>query len=210
MTLNVDTYQGKTLEDWVVKNIQFSNYNFQKNRGGIVHRLDKDTWGIILGAKNKEAFDFLQGQFKSRQVKKKYLALVRGDLKSEGKVVSPVGRLPYNRLRYGVNPDGKKAETRFKPVGKYFIEGNVYTLVEVWPKTGRTHQIRVHLQYLGHPIYGDSLYGGKLGEDRTMFLVAQEIAFLHPEKEERVSFKVGLPGELKKILEHAKKEKTKI
>ena len=208
VTLNVDTYSGETLEDWVVKNIQFSNSAFQKKRAGIVHRLDKDTWGIVLGARNKRDFNFLQQQFKKRQVRKKYLALVSGELRSEGKVVSPIGRMSYNRFKYGVTPDGKQAETRFKPKDKYIIEGRVYTLVEVWPKTGRTHQIRVHMQYLSHPVYGDSLYGGKLAEKRTMFLVAQEISFLHPKSKEEISFRIDLPQELEIILKNAKKKES--
>jgi len=208
VTLNVDTYQGKTLEDWVNENIQFSNHSFPIKRAGIVHRLDKDTWGIILGTSNERDFNFLQRQFKKRQVRKKYLALVSGELRSEGKVVSPVGRLSYNRFKYGVNPDGKEAETRFKPRERYLLGGRVYTLVEVWPKTGRTHQIRVHMQYLGHPVYGDGLYGGKLAEDRTMFLVAQEISFLHPKSREEISFKVDLPEELKSILKNAEKKES--
>jgi len=210
VTLRVNTYQGITLQDWVEKNIQFPNLRFLKKRGGLAHRLDKDTWGLVLGAKRKQAFNILQAQFKKRLVKKKYLALLRGELKSKGKIVSPIGRLPYNKLRYGVVPDGKEAETEFEPVGKYIIKEEIYTLVKVGLKTGRTHQIRVHFKHLGHPVYGDCMYGGKKEEGKWMFLIAKEISFLHPEREKEMEFEIGLPKELKEVIINAKKtEKQK-
>ncbi len=202
VTLNVQTYQGITLQDWVSKNV---NINFV-HRCGIVHRLDKGTWGIVLAAKNKICFEELQKQFKQRKVKKEYLGLVRGELRSKGELVSPVGRLPYNKLRYGVTLEGKPAQTKFKPVKTYLVDGDIYTLVKVWPKTGRTHQIRVHFKHLGHPLYGDSLYGGKKEEEKPMFLVARKINFLHPKLRKRMTFKIKLPDVLKEVIKNGKKK----
>lgn len=203
VTLKVKTYDGCTLQEWVDKNVREAR-KVRKVRSGIVHRLDKDTWGLVLGAKNKPAFDFLQNQFKKRKVKKEYWALVHGNLRSRGEVVSPIGRLAYNRFKYGVQPDGKSAQTKFEPGGNYKIGDDLYTLVKVWPKTGRTHQIRVHLKYLGHPIYGDSLYGIDEDESRPMFLVAKKISFLHPKTQKKVRFKIDLPEAIKNIIENAK------
>ncbi len=206
VTLKVKTYQGITLQDWVNNNVREVRKALDGReavcRSGIVHRLDKDTWGIVLGAKNQQVFENLQNQFKQRLVKKTYNALIHGELKTSGKVVSPVGRLSYNRFKYGVKLDGKPAETKFEPIKNYRINGRNYTLVKVWPKTGRTHQIRVHFKYLGHPLWGDSLYGGKESKERSMFLVAQKISFFHPGIDKRVKYQIGLPDKLKKILEN--------
>lgn len=204
--LKVDTYQGFTLQDWVEEKIQDSSF---ARRNGIAHRLDKDTWGIILGAKDKKSFDFLQSQFKHREVEKEYRALVRGELKSEGKVVSPIGRLSHNRLKMTVTASGKPAETKFKPIGQYKIDGNIYTLVVVWPKTGRTHQIRIHFKYLGHPIFGDQLYGGKREKGKEMFLVARKIKFIHPQFHNKVEFEIDLPYALERIINDAQKTKER-
>lgn len=210
VTLNVNTYNGRTLQAWVEKHLKIENCKLEDSsafnrRYGIVHRLDKDTWGLVLGAKDKHSFQILQSQFKARQVKKEYWALVRGKLKSEGKLVSPVGRLPNNKLKRGVSLTGKPAETKFKPFCYYKINGQVYTLVIVWPKTGRTHQIRVHFKYLGHPLYGDQIYGGKKEKGKNMFLVAKKISFSHPKTKDINQFEIDLPIILKKIINEAKK-----
>ncbi len=211
VTLKVKTFQGNTLQAWVEKKIQNSNFNLQNDsfsrRCGIVHRLDKDTWGLIIGAKDKKSFLSLQSQFKKRLVKKEYFALVRGVLQTEGKIVAPVGRLSYDRLKYGVTPGGKKAETKFTAVKVYKIDRDKYTLVKVWPKTGRTHQIRVHFKYLGHPVYGDSLYGGKKGGKKPMFLVAKKISFSHPQSKETIKFEIDFPEKLGEIIQNAQEEK---
>lgn len=216
VTLRVKTYDGITLQDWVKNKVgevrevrKARNLSGFVRRSGIAHRLDKDTWGLVLGAKDKKSFKKIQKQFKQRQIKKEYLALVRGSLQSEGKVVSPVGRLSYNKLKYGVRPFGKPAETKFEPIKQYVIGGEAYTLVRVWPKTGRTHQIRVHFKYLGHPVFGDALYGGKKEENKDMFLVAKKLKFTHPKEKEKLSFEVGLPKLLEDILKNAQETKKK-
>lgn len=172
-------------------------------RAGIVHRLDKETSGLLLIAKTSEAFLNLQAQFKNREVKKKYLALVHGKvLPEEGEINAPVGRLPWNRERFGVMPGGKEAVTRYKNYKNY----KNYTLLELSPQTGRTHQIRIHLQYLGFPIVGDTFYAGRKQalEDRKfcprVFLHASYISFTHPKSGEILEFNSPLPFELENIL----------
>jgi 23S rRNA pseudouridine1911/1915/1917 synthase len=182
---------------------RFPVLNDKLLRNGIVHRLDKETSGLLVVAKTKKAFDKLQAQFKAREVEKKYTALVHGRIElKQGEIEVPVGRLPWNRERFGVLPGGKKAATRYKVI-KHYPD---YTLLILTPKTGRTHQIRIHLKYLGHPIVSDLFYAGRKTArcDRTwcprLFLHASEISFKHPETGKTVSFKSDLPSELKTCL----------
>jgi len=176
-------------------------------RSGIVHRLDKETSGILLVAKTREAFANLQAQFKERKVQKSYIALVHGRPKlGEGKVVAPVGRLPWRRDRFGIVPGGRESTTAYKLMATYKKGESEYSLVEAYPKTGRTHQIRVHFKYLGHPVVADEFYAGRKTArgDRLwcprLFLHAAEIEFGHPVSGERVSFGSPLPGDLTKAL----------
>src|SRR5690606_14061744 len=123
-------------------------------RSGIVHRLDKETSGILLVAKNEASFTALQAQFKAREVQKTYLALAHGRIGiEEGEINVPVGRLPWNRRQFGVVAGGRESVTNYRVKGYYRTNDKrreVLTYVELNPKTGRTHQIRVHLQYIGH------------------------------------------------------------
>jgi len=173
-----------------------------------VHRLDKDTSGILLIAKNDKALEFFQKQFKKRRVKKKYLALVVGNLKNEkGKIETLIGRSPKNRLKQKIylpfEPAalGKRTAITEYRVLKRFKE---YTLVEVEPKTGRKHQIRCHFAYLGHPIAGDKIYGFKnqpVPEDlKRHFLHATYLKIKLPDDQE-MEFKSDLPEDLKSVLE---------
>ena len=172
-------------------------------RRGIVHRLDKETSGIIIVAKTKSAFEALQRQFKERQVKKTYLALVHGVLDEKvGEIEAPVGRLPWRRDRFGVLPGGREALTSYQVIDYFTRDGEEYSLVEAKPKTGRTHQIRIHLKYLGHPVVADEFYAGRktARRDRTwcprLFLHAASIEFFHPERGQKVKFSSGLPADL--------------
>jgi len=207
-----------TVQDWVERILdiryQISDINgtdFMK-RAGIVHRIDKETSGLLLIAKTEEAFNNLQAQFKERKVKKRYLALVHGKLEQkEGEINAPVGRLPWNRERFGVFPEGKDAKTNYKVINEltdYRIAGGEdLTLVELTPETGRTHQIRVHMQFLGHPLVGDEFYAGRKAarDDRKwcprVFLHASYIGFYHPKINNWVEFNCDLPAELKPLLE---------
>jgi len=174
-------------------------------RSGIVHRIDKETSGILVVAKNKESFENLQLQFKERKVGKAYLALVHGHVDSlKGEIIVPIGRLPWNRKRFGVLAGGKDAETHYRVLEKF---QKPFTLLELTPKTGRTHQIRVHLKYFNHPVFGDELYAGRKTsrQDRKIlnrfFLHAEKISFFHPKTGERVEFESKLPSELEKVLD---------
>jgi 23S rRNA pseudouridine1911/1915/1917 synthase len=191
------------------------------HRPGIVHRLDKDTSGLILVAKNDAAHRALQAQFKARTVQKTYLALVHGWLRPErgavrGEINAPIGRDPRNRQRMAVVSlsQGRAAVTQYE-VRQYLeqVVGNSggsgasdsrYTLVACHPLTGRTHQIRVHLAHIRHPIVGDALYGG--GRRASLacprqFLHAERIRFILPATGQEVEFAAQLPADLKAVLD---------
>jgi len=166
-------------------------------RPGIVHRLDRDTSGVMLVAKNKVAQDNLIDQFKTRVIVKAYMALVKGRLTPErGIIEAPVGRDPRNRKRMAVVSEGKEARTGYQVV-KYF--GN-YTLLEVILETGRTHQIRVHLAAIGYPVVGDPVYGVKSPHLSRQFLHACRLGFKLPSTGEHVEFKSELPKDLEQAL----------
>ena len=180
------------------------------NRAGIVHRLDKETSGVLIVAKNANAFRTLQAQFKERKVSKTYIALAHGIITPlKGQINVPVGRLPWNRKRFGVLSGGREASTSYEVISNFQlpITNEELSLVRLHPETGRTHQIRVHLKYINHPIFADPLYSGRktARADRKVlprvFLHAEEISFLDPASGERVEFKSELPIELKDLLE---------
>lgn len=179
-------------------------------RPGIVHRLDRDTSGLLVVAKTEAALEHLSDQFRDRTVFKSYVALVHGRLKTEsGKIDQPLARDPSNRTRMAVVRGGRSALSLFR-VRQHFDR---FTLLDVELKTGRTHQIRVHLAWAKHPVVGDETYGA--GRDNTIqdarlrahvrnlgrhFLHAERLAFTHPQTGERVEFKSPLPEELTKLL----------
>lgn len=181
-------------------------------RSGIVHRLDKETSGVILVAKNPEAFATLQRQFKERLVHKTYVALAHGKITpEEGEINVPVGRLEYNRMRFGVVAGGRESVTHYQVLSHFQYQitkkqMEVLSLVELYPKTGRTHQIRVHLKHINHPIFGDELYAGRktARNDRKLlprvFLHAAKISFLHPTTKKEMQFEAPLTGELQETL----------
>ena len=187
-------------------------------RPGIVHRLDKDTSGTIVIAKNESALRNLQAQFKSRKVEKRYIALVEGKLgEDQGRIVAPLGRDPRNRKRQAVilgDSDGSRtaraAATEYKVLARYTVplhndlgRGN-FTLVQAQPITGRTHQIRIHFAWLGHPLVGDPIYGlrrQRLNSPR-LFLHAASLAFTLPSTGQWVEFNAPLPSELQDVLQH--------
>ena len=183
------------------------------SRGGIVHRLDKETSGVMLIAKNPTSFHELQRQFKERIVEKSYVALSHGELSPQaGEISVPVGRLPWNRKRFGVLAGGREATTFYELTKEYEDpkSGEKLSLVRLFPKTGRTHQIRVHLKYINHPIFADPLYGGRktARQDRKelsrVFLHAEKITFLHPKSGEKLTFEAPMPTELVNLLEKFK------
>lgn len=168
-------------------------------RPGIVHRLDKDTSGVMLVAKNSMAQADLINQFKARSVVKAYLALVKGHLTPENGVIeAPIGRDPRNRKRMAVVAEGKGGEARTEyRVIKYVGD---YTLLEIMPETGRTHQIRVHLSAIGYPVVADSVYGAKSAYLSRQFLHASRLGFKLPSTGEYVEFTSDLPSDLEQAL----------
>jgi 23S rRNA pseudouridine1911/1915/1917 synthase len=168
-------------------------------RAGIVHRLDKDTSGLLLIAKDEATHAALQRQFKHRQVTKTYLALVEGRVQPrEGIIEAPIGRDKRQRKRMAVVRSGRAARTMYRAV-QYLAD---HTLLEVRPHTGRTHQVRVHLAWLGYPVVGDAVYGyrhQRLLRERY-FLHAARLRFTHPATGEEVEVEAPLPPELKAVL----------
>ncbi|MEL6404884.1 MAG: RluA family pseudouridine synthase [Chloroflexota bacterium] len=173
-----------------------------EGRMGIVHRLDKDTSGLIVIAKNIDALVNLMGQFKERTTDKTYLAMVERLPKTMmGRIDAPIGRDPKQRKRMGVVNGGKDAVTEFEVVDTDFRDGRA--LVRIKIETGRTHQIRVHMAFVGAPIIGDTVYGfnrQRIGLKRN-FLHAHELAFDHPTTGERMTFTSALPAGLQNTLD---------
>ncbi len=174
-------------------------------RPGIVHRLDKDTSGVLVVAKHDQAIRHLQRQFKHRTVEKTYVALLIGDLEDrEGFIEAPVGRHPVRRKRMAVIPEGKTARTRWTVVERFRdAKGRPYTLVEVGLLTGRTHQIRVHFSWMDYPLVGDATYGHRRDplDAPRQFLHARDLTLTHPVLEERMTFSAPLPTDLRRVLD---------
>ena len=217
------TKGAKTVQEWVEDYLRLSKgekapfdtsdtfpaFDAFNARAGIVHRLDKETSGILLVAKTPDAFVNLQSQFKERKVQKTYIALAHGKIEpTEGEINVAVGRLPWNRKRFGVLSGGREAITQYKSLRSLqsTINNEPLTLVELYPKSGRTHQIRVHLQYIKRPIFSDPLYAGRKTsrDDRKLlnrvFLHAAKISFLHPRSGETLRFESLLPEDLNSFL----------
>ena len=160
-------------------------------RPGIVHRIDKDTSGLIMVAKNDISHNFLAEQLKDKTASRVYVALVHGNVHvKKGVINAPIGRDLKSRVKMAVVKDGKEAITEFT-VLKYYKD---FTLIECRLKTGRTHQIRVHMSYIGYPLVGDPLYGPKkLRYGDKQYLHAKELSFIHPSTKQRVTFTTELP-----------------
>ncbi len=167
-------------------------------RPGLVHRLDMDTSGLIAIAKNDQAHASLTGQLRDRTVNKGYLALVVGTLRpSQAIIDAPIGRHPQDRKKMAIVEDGRPATTRYKTIANY----RGYTYADARPRTGRTHQIRVHFASIGHPVVGDALYGREDARVGRHFLHAAYLEFDHPASGERVHFHSNLPGDLQETLD---------
>jgi len=218
------TVQATTLQDWIeskfsIFNFQFSNNSREfVNRSGMIHRLDKETSGVLVLAKNPEAFIKIQAQFKARTVSKKYLALVHGKVSPQvGDISAPIKRNPFNRFRFTVAVDGRPSTTSYKVLDFYQNpkESNkskkYYSLIEVLPKTGRTHQIRVHFSHLHNPVVADESYAGRktARADRNwcprLFLHAKYLSFNHPLTGQKLEFEALLPKDLQSALEKREK-----
>jgi len=175
-------------------------------RPGIVHRLDKDTSGLMIVAKNQKSFAWLKKQFKERKVFKKYLALVNGELKNDsGTIEAPLGRSKNDPTKQKIDATGKPAITEYEVKRRF----KNFTLLETSPKTGRLHQIRVHLAHLSHPVAGDKKYGPKnrpcSAGLKRQFLHAQELKIILPEGNKK-TFSAPLPMDLTTVIEKLEKK----
>lgn len=169
-------------------------------RPGIVHRLDKDTSGLLIIAKNDRAHVNMSNQIKNREVKKIYIALVRGNVNEEEATINmPIGRSTKDRKKMAVRKDGKEAITHFKVLKRY----SKYTLLEVKIDTGRTHQIRVHMSEIGHPIIGDTVYSNGKNEFSVsgQMLHAKSLDFKHPKTGKDMHLEADLPQYFKDVLD---------
>lgn len=174
-------------------------------RPGIVHRIDKNTSGILVVAKNDEAHKNLAQQFKEHSIKREYYALVEGKFSNnEGTIDKPVGRNKKDRLKMGVIEDGKRAVTHYVVLEQY---NNNLSLIKCMLETGRTHQIRVHMASINHPLVGDTVYGSKKQKYKLQgqVLHAKTLGFIHPISKEYMEFTSDLPDYFKKLLENLRK-----
>lgn len=176
---------------------RYTNFGIETNRPGIVHRLDRDTSGILIGARTEEAASLLQKQFADRKAKKIYIAILDGHLKEkQAKINLPIGRNPTAPSTFKIDPKGKAAITTYTVLA----ENDTQSLVELAPLTGRTHQLRVHMQYLGAPIRGDRVYGK--AADR-MYLHAKSLEITLPGGR-RELFSVSVPAEFRAVFPEVK------
>lgn len=168
-------------------------------RPGIVHRLDKDTSGLMVVAKNEKVHDLLSNMMKEKQVKRHYLALVEGIIHHEtGTIDAPIGRDVHDRQKMTVtDQNAKEATTHFRVLKRYQDK----TLIECILETGRTHQIRVHMKYISHPVVNDPLYNKKKSDEFGQMLHSKSIEFIHPITKEKIYFEVDPPKEFKQKLE---------
>lgn len=171
-------------------------------RPGIVHRIDKDTTGLLVVAKNDYAHEFLAKQLEDHTLHREYIALVKGVIKEEdGKIIAPIGRDKYNRQKMAVDvKNGKPAVTHFHVLKRF----NQYTLISCVLETGRTHQIRVHMNYIGYPIEGDPVYGPKshLLFDKGQLLHAEKLILIHPKTKKRMTFSAPLPKDFQDVIDN--------
>ncbi|MGN8981244.1 RluA family pseudouridine synthase [Enterococcus villorum] len=172
-------------------------------RPGIVHRIDKDTSGLLMVAKNDQAHESLAKQLKDKTSLRKYVALVHGVIPHEkGTINAPIGRSKVNRKMQAIREDGKPAVTHFKVLERF----NDFTLVELTLETGRTHQIRVHMKYIGYPLAGDPVYGpSKTLKGNGQFLHAKLLGFTYPVTGQQMVFEAPLPEIFEKTLEKLRK-----
>ncbi len=172
-------------------------------RPGIVHRIDKDTAGLLVVAKNNDAHISLAQQLKEKKANRRYIALVMGNVKEEGTVNKPIARSPSDRKKMAVVTGGREAVTHYFPIEHF----SGYTLLECVLETGRTHQIRVHMSSIGHPIAGDRVYGARNDKTKSngQLLFAKTLGFNHPRTGEYMEFSAPLPDWFSSILEKLRK-----
>ncbi len=187
----------------LVNALMYHNKNLSdlggEERPGIVHRIDKDTSGIMLVAKNNKCHELLAEDFKNKKVRRTYIALLKGVFPHQSATIdAPIGRDKNNRLKMCVTAENsKKAVTHLKVIKRY----KKYTLVSLILDTGRTHQIRVHMSYIGYPIYNDPVYSQGESTAFGQFLHSSEVDFIHPIKKEHLHFSAPLPKEFQDFID---------
>ena len=198
----IPVHPGPGHQDGTVANALIEIYPNVKSVGsvdrpGIVHRLDMDTSGLMVVAKTQEAHLNIARQFENRTVEKTYLALVTGNLEREEAVIeAAIGRSPGDRQRMSVLENGREAITRYKVIRRY----ENFDLLEIRLLTGRTHQIRVHMASLGHPVAGDKIYGREIDHLDRQFLHSAILQFSHPATGKTVQYEASLPGDIAQFL----------
>ena len=186
-----------TLVNGLLYHIKDFDFTGNKNRAGIIHRLDKDTSGLIIIGKNANIVSSIQEQFKKRTVKKIYHAILVGILKENFLEINlPIGRHSLYRKKMTVREDGKEALTYIKVLRRF----KNHTLAEINLKTGRTHQIRVHSSYKGFPIAGDKIYSKSFSKYKGLMLLSKEIEFMHPITKDKMNFEIDYPEYFKNFL----------
>lgn len=186
-----------TLVNALLYHIKDFDFVGDRSRAGIIHRLDKDTSGIMIVGKNSNIVSLMQEQFKNRSIKKIYNAIVIGLLKENNIEINlPIGRHPVYRKKMTVRDDGKNALTIINVLKRF----KSHSLIEIDLKTGRTHQIRVHCSYKGFPVAGDKIYSKSYNNYNGLMLIAKKIEFLHPISKDIMSFEVDYPDYFKSFL----------
>lgn len=199
-----DGHQNDTLVNALIYNKKELSTVNGLNRVGIVHRIDKDTSGLLLVCKNDYAHNFIAEQLKDHTMHREYIALVTGVIaNNKGKIIAPLARSNENRMKYEVNPvEGKEAITHFEVIKRF----EKYTLIKCRLETGRTHQIRVHMEYIHHPIVGDPLYGHNNCAlyNKGQLLHAYKLTFIHPKAKKEMTFECPLPDYFESIINNLK------
>lgn len=192
-----------TLEDWLKQKFSYPMLFDAADHAGLAHRLDKETSGLILVGKSRSALESLRCQFKERRIRKKYLALVSGEVTPPKAVIDlPIGRSALDRKKFGITPEGRPSRTEYEVKKRYRDNrSRPYCLLELSPQTGRTHQLRVHLRAMNYPIVGDIRYGGKkAAKERRwcprQFLHAYALGLRHPESDKPKKFTTPMPADL--------------
>jgi len=203
-----ETTQTQTVQEWFVARENGPTFTRQSGefweKGGVVHRLDKDTSGVMVLAKTEAAYEKLKQQFLERKTKKMYVALVLGKVnQAEGVISQPIDRHPVIKSKFSISKNlARMAITEWRVVKEYQVGGVSYSQLELYPLTGRTHQLRVHLQAMGHPILGDEVYGHRKAKGcwPRMYLHAVRLEFEHPDSGVWMRFEVPVPWEFENLL----------
>jgi len=175
-----------------------------EERPGIVHRIDKDTSGLLLVAKNNKAHNILSEDFKNKTIKRKYIALINGVFPHNTATIdAPIGRDKLNRQRMSVTEENSKDAVTHLTVLKRYKK---HTLISLLLETGRTHQIRVHMEYIGYPIYNDPVYSKKQADEFGQFLHSAEMDLIHPITKKALHFEAPLPKEFLSVIDELEKE----